>query len=85
MMKFLSFCTNFEANLNTHGQIYTLEEPDLPLLSAELENMTFLEYLRTTDLTENLIQYVLLCIAMTDGDTTALEVISALNKLENNT
>lgn len=41
---------------------------------SELEKMTFIEYLRKSDLTEKLIQYVLLCIAMTDGCVPALEV-----------
>lgn len=36
--------------------------------------MTFIEYLKTTDLTENLIQYVWLCIAMTEKNASALEV-----------
>lgn len=41
---------------------------------TDLEKMTFIEYLQKADLTESLIQYVLLCIAMTDGSATALEV-----------
>lgn len=61
MMKFLAFCTNFETDTE----------------STDLENVTFIEYLRTKDLTENLIHYILLCIAMRDGCVTALEVSSA--------
>ncbi len=39
-----------------------------------LEKITFAEYLKTTNLTENLIQYVSMCIAMTEEDVSALEV-----------
>ena len=36
--------------------------------------MTFIEFLRKSDLTENLIQYVLLCISMTEENAPALQV-----------
>ncbi len=43
--------------------------------------MTFMEYLKKSDLTENLIQYVLLCIAMTEGNAPAVEVTISIHLL----
>ena len=39
-----------------------------------LKKLTFMEYLQTTDLTENLMQYVAMCIAMREYSVSALEV-----------
>lgn len=41
---------------------------------VDLRKLTFKEYLKTTDLTESLIGYVSMCIAMTEENASALEV-----------
>ena len=46
----------------------------LCIVCTELKQLTFEDYLRNHDLSENLVQYVLLCIAMTEGNVPALEV-----------
>ena len=46
----------------------------LSVYITDLENLTFGEYLRTTDLTEDLIHYVSMCIAMKGETVSALEV-----------
>ena len=78
-MKFLSFCSNFEEEIDVQGflSIVILSSYAFILFFCffiEIENITFLEYLKTTNLTENLIQYVTICIAMTEENASALEV-----------